>query len=245
MSYRITGDAHGVTGADSPLAGRVGAAAGSLMRAAPPLPDIGRATLPVSYERAKTALATCTAIDECKDWADKSAALASYAKQADDEALQNFALRIKARAIRRAGELLKTFQNQAGKRSVVTDTTVSQRGAAAGAGMSKRQEVTAARVANIPTKDFEAAVESERPPTVTRLALLGKTSKPAPPGFREATHAIGTVKEFAAFCQAHPPQFVAGGVYGYEIPRIRTHVAAIEGWLKVFVAALKEEAETC
>jgi hypothetical protein len=27
----------------------------------------------------------CSRIDECKDWADRAAALASYAKQADDE----------------------------------------------------------------------------------------------------------------------------------------------------------------
>jgi hypothetical protein len=226
--------------------------AGSLMRVHPSLPDIGRAPLPVSYERAKTALATCTAIDECKDWADKSAALASYAKQADDQTLHHFATRISARAIRRAGELLKTFQNEragAGRPSKLTVgphgqlPESTQRQAAASAGMSEHQELQAVRVANVPAKDFEAAVESERPATVTRLAELGKTSKPAPPGFVAATHAIGTVKEFAAFCQAHPPEFVAGGVYAYEAPKIRTHVTAIEAWLKVFVAGLKEEAE--
>ncbi len=45
------------------------------------------ARLPSSYEAAKRALAQCDAIDECKDWADKMAALASYARQAKDEDL--------------------------------------------------------------------------------------------------------------------------------------------------------------
>ena len=66
-----------------------------------------RARLPVAYQTAKTLLAQCSKIDECKDWADKSEALASYARQAKDDSLRKHADRIQARAIRRAGELLK------------------------------------------------------------------------------------------------------------------------------------------
>jgi hypothetical protein len=216
--------------------------------ARPSLPDIASATLPQSYERAKTALATCNHIDECKDWADKAAALASYAKQSDDPTLHNFATRIQARAVRRCGELLKTFQqNKGGDRKSPNQRAgdhplISQREAAAGAGLSVHQEKQAVRVANVPAKDFTSAIESEHPATVTRLAELGKTSKPAPPGFIPATHAIGTVKEFAAFCQAHAPEYVAGGIYGYEVPKVRAHVAVIEAWLVTFVGHLNEEA---
>jgi len=59
------------------------------------LPSIRNAELPVVYERAKEALARCSEIDECQDWADKAAALASYAKQAGDDELYHLALRIK------------------------------------------------------------------------------------------------------------------------------------------------------
>ena len=45
------------------------------------------ARFPATYESAKAALANCVRLDECKDWADKAAALASYAKQANDEEL--------------------------------------------------------------------------------------------------------------------------------------------------------------
>jgi hypothetical protein len=35
-------------------------------------------------QRAKAALAVCARIDECKDWADKAEAMASYARQSGD-----------------------------------------------------------------------------------------------------------------------------------------------------------------
>ena len=109
-----------------------------------------QARLPEAYEAAKLALANCASIDECQDWADKAEALASYAKQADDDTLRRQADRIQARAIRRCGELLKQFDAQ-GKRTDIlsdgSDTKLSQRQAAEDAGLSKRQQVTAVRVA--------------------------------------------------------------------------------------------------
>lgn len=87
-------------------------ATGSVLKMPANLPSIANATLPVVYQKAKEALATCDRIDECKDWADKTAALASYAKQSEDEALFKMAMRIRGRALRRCGELLREFQNQ-------------------------------------------------------------------------------------------------------------------------------------
>jgi hypothetical protein len=49
-------------------------------------------------------------VDECQDWADKVAALASYARQAEDEALRKMATRIRAQAILRCGELLREIE---------------------------------------------------------------------------------------------------------------------------------------
>lgn len=45
---------------------------------------------------------------------------ASYAKQADDDSLRRLADRIQARAVRRAGELLKTFDGRGGDKSKTT-----------------------------------------------------------------------------------------------------------------------------
>lgn len=44
------------------------------------------------------------------------------------------------------------------------------------AGMSRHRVVQALRVASIPDADFEAAVESDNPPTMTALAEIGTRS---------------------------------------------------------------------
>jgi hypothetical protein len=125
--------------------------------------NVEHAQLPQAYELAKTALANCVTVDECKDWADKAAALASYAKQANDETLMRQSARIRDRAIRRMGEVLKQFDARpanAEKQSDGSDTLISQREAAEEAGISKRQQVTAVRIANIPEDQFEIARRS-------------------------------------------------------------------------------------
>ena len=74
------------------------------------LPSVARAKLPKTYEQAREAIQACSRIDECKDWADKAQAMASYAKQAGDKTLEHAAQRIQARAIQRCGELLRAMK---------------------------------------------------------------------------------------------------------------------------------------
>src|SRR5262249_44021456 len=130
----------------------------------PPHIRVSDARLPATYEQAKAALAQCSQIDECQEWANKAEALASYARQAEDDTLRKLADRIQARAVRRCGELLKQFdgrqgQNLPGAKSdaAVTLNALTQREAAEAAGLSKRQQVTAVRVANVPVEQFEKA----------------------------------------------------------------------------------------
>ncbi len=141
------------------------------------LPTLADGRFPEAYVTAKNSLAECSKIDECKDWADKAEALASYAKQSSDDGLRKMATRIQARAIRRCGELLREFDAK-GKRTDLelsggAPTKLSQREAAEGAGLSKDQQVAAVRVANVNGEVFEAAVEGENPPSVTALAEQG------------------------------------------------------------------------
>jgi hypothetical protein len=128
-------------------------------------------------------LAKCQDNDECKDWADKAAALASYAKQSEDETLMRLATRIKARAVRRAGELLRQIEpakNQHDASARVGSGPSSRSEAASEAGMSDRQQKTALRVASVPAEDFERQVESPVPPTLTQLAQQGVKPRPLP-----------------------------------------------------------------
>jgi predicted transcriptional regulator len=242
-----------------------------------PLPAhirVSDARLPATYEQAKTALAQCSRIDECQEWADKAEALASYARQADDDGLRKLADRIQARAVRRCGELLKQLDGRQGQNLPAAKSggaptfSLSRRDAAKQAGLSKDQQVTAVRVANVPAEQFEQAIDSDKPPTVTALAEIGKQSRPAPAaapspfsehapppaaalsavatapavtapaGFKQATHLIGVVGDFAAFCQQSDPAVVASGLMKSEIQKVRDFVSVIDSWLDRFVVSL-------
>jgi hypothetical protein len=129
-------------------------------------------TLPTIYSTAKSALAQCAKIDECREWADKAAALAVYAKQIEDSELERNCRRIKARAADRCGELLKQADAR-GDHMKKGGAPLSQKKMAAEAGMSSDQVKQAVRVNNVPRDKFERLVESSEPPTVTALAKLG------------------------------------------------------------------------
>lgn len=210
------------------------------------LPNIAAAALPAAYEAACNAMATCSNIDECKDWADKAAALASYAKQADDETLHDFATRIRARAVKRCGQLLEDFQAHPGpgrpKGNGTGTDTISQRQAAVDAGLSKRQEVTARAVANVPDDEFEAAVERDHPATVTELAERGTKSRPVEPvpeGFAATTRLLGYLKTISEFCEANDPDIIANAMYPHEFVSACDAVARIAAWTNALTVAIQ------
>ncbi len=136
---------------------------------------VEKAKLPAVYKSARAALEKCERIDECEDWKDKAAAMASYAKQAKDDSMLTMASRIKARAVKRCGELFKQIAPAKNHHDARTrgGATPSRIKAAKAAGLSRDEMKQAIRVANIPDDEFEAMVESDRPPTVTELASRG------------------------------------------------------------------------
>lgn len=215
------------------------------------LPNITDARLPVVYERATQALAECTRIDECQEWANKAEALASYARQSHDDTLRKMADRIQARAIRRCGDLLKQIEpGKTGPKPELQDVTVLQLNrteAATHAGLSERQRKAALRVANIPQVEFEEAVESENPPTITRLAEQGKVTKPQPLHdlegidpklYPRATELQGNLRRLAEFCSQHDPVAIAGAFKSHEKPSLKQFISTIDSWLDRFVVDL-------
>jgi len=169
---------------------------------------IQTARLPETYENARVALAECQQVDECKDWADKAAALASYARQSEDDQLERMAQRIRARAIRRAGELAKQLMqpvgrppdNVEGDLNIMSRQQVKER-----SGFSDHQLTQATRIANVPEREFEDQVEGSKPPTLSQLASQGvKPRQPVdlggrdPKAFNRALHFTATVTDYAA-----------------------------------------------
>ena len=139
--------------------------------------SVPHAELPELYEAAKAALAACDRVDEIDDWADRAAALASYARQADDRELLNHATRIRDRAVRRLGQLLRKLDGRGRRKSGTPPTFASRGEAAESAGISRHKALTASRVASIPQDQFDALVESAQPPGASRLAEIGKTPR--------------------------------------------------------------------
>jgi hypothetical protein len=142
------------------------------------------AQLPEMYNRAKEALAICERVDELDDCADKMAALAAYARQADDLELEDYARRIRARAVRRLGELLREYDGR-GRRKTETPLKISipsRAEAAEAAGISPHKVNVAARIASIPREQFEEAVEVSPAPGTISLSKFaeGNRSRSAP-----------------------------------------------------------------
>jgi len=217
----------------------------------PTAEEIAQARLPARYEAARTAIAECVDLGELKALSDRQAALASYARLAQDTTLHNLALRIQQRAQRRLGELLKqipradeaTRFGQAGDHPPVTRTQ-----AAADAGLSAHQRKTALRIANVPEASFEAAVESDRPPTVTEMAGRGTIAKPlspAPEIIPAAPAVVQTViaalGRMASVCAVYDPASVALACRDPEIAR--GYIETIDAWLDRFVTRLPASAD--
>lgn len=200
----------------------------------PALSDVSHAKLPTTYKAARAALSECSRIDECQQWADKAEALASYARQAKDETLRRLADRIQARASRRCGELLKQIPASPGGQPTHDGGGISRTKAAAEAGLSERQKVTALRVASIPEKVFECAVESDNPPTVTQLAAMGTQARSVPAG-----PDLSALRKFARYCGSTDPITTASLIPSQqERGELRALVGEIDSWLDQFVTTL-------
>lgn len=204
------------------------------------LPSVARAKFPVSYERAKEALSTCERLDECKEWADKAEAIASYAKQASDESLMHIARRIKARAIQRCGELVGEISPAKGGRphhasSTSRSTPTSRADAARAAGLSKDQMIQALRVASLPSEEFEAAVEATPPATVSELASRGKKALTSPDRTRDQKKSRSAQIALRAFVDATrriPAAVVVRGTLPHRRAKLAGHVDVATMWLQ-------------
>ncbi len=153
--------------------------------------------LPMTYVEAKASLTKCERVDECKQWADKAKALASYAKQMKDQSLENMAQRIRDRAVRRGGELLLQVKaSQEHSRLKGRQSPSSRKAAAKAAGLSIDQAKQMTRTAKVPAEVFENMVEAPKPATVEQLADIGtkKSERVRPEPYRNEwldwTHAV-------------------------------------------------------
>src|SRR5262245_24376246 len=203
--------------------------------------------LPQTYVAACSALDQCVRIDECADWADKALALQAYGLQSKDESLYNMALRIRARAIRRAGELLQEIEPRQGARTDLVEGGPRSRAAAAeDAGLSREQRVIALRVASVPKADFERRVESDDPPTIPQLAKSGTKPRPIihrecndPEIFSLSTKGQAAIGLLARTIEKVDPSKVAQGASKIERAQLLLQSKHIASWLNRLIRAIR------
>jgi hypothetical protein len=118
----------------------------------------GRSPLvPVEYEQALKALASCRQIDDAKYWSDKASALAAWAKIYHSPQVMREAKLLKLHAYRHMAELAHAIRDAAGKGRI--RTILEEKGLS----------VTDARqidgVGRASKEAFQKAIESPRPPS--------------------------------------------------------------------------------
>lgn len=158
--------------------------------------NVPTAPLPINYEAAKRAIAECARVDECEDWADKAAAIASYARQREDKSLLWAAQRIRCRAEERLGELLLEIplsRSGRGQRSAS-----SRYGFAEANGVTSSAAARACRIARLPKQVRDQAIEASPPCTIYQLASLGRPSLRPPPSLSKQLAKID--KDQIEFC---------------------------------------------
>lgn len=214
------------------------------------MPSITRAKLPPSYEAAKMALVKCEKLDECKTWADKMKALASYAKQSKDRTLEIAAEKIRARAIQRAGSIIDSLPKAkppGKKKKAGTGPYLSPRHQAVeDAGMSPREAKTAVRVARVPEEEFAEAVENDDPATVEELAEMGTKKRPKhldgvdPKDYEAATRAMARVRDLADIADEMEPDVIKRGAKSFEHEKLKPRLRKIVEWATRLLGELED-----
>lgn len=204
----------------------------------------GSSPLPVSYVEAKSAIAECLRVDECKGWADKAAAFRAYAKMKKDKSLERTAQRIQLRAYQRAGALLDEMDaKKSGRPKKVgpSRARLSERAQSAkDAGLSEKEAKTALRLAAVPANLFEAGVEQEDPATVTELAEVGTKKKPVPlvdiqgrdpKEFNDALHLQAGIARLAETVRSSPVDTFLRGCLPEDTKDVIQSATELRAWL--------------
>lgn len=201
--------------------------------------------LPINYQAAKRALIECEHVDECRDWANRAEAMATYAHLARDEQMELIARRVRLRAIARAGELLLSIPNNYRGLHLTSNqgskpNPQSRAGVGRAAGMRPQDVTQALAIARVPLDVRELLIESTDPPPPSRLATHPGRIRPRPvrldrftpgPAYREMFIHAGGLCAFVSFLKRHPPADYLRELAPDETERARRYLDRIETWL--------------
>jgi len=151
------------------------------------------------YQQAKTILAEYKTVDEVKDFRDKALAIEAYAKQANDMELEWDAARARVRAERKCGELLAQTEKAKGNQHVnsARSNNTTEQKTLSEMGITKDQSSNWQKLAAVPEKEFEEAVNSPAAKPSTSHIIKPKESEPKRMD-KDALYIWGVFREFRA-----------------------------------------------
>jgi hypothetical protein len=171
-----------------------------------PQSKIDQAQFPQLYLGARKALQECARIDEVKTMQDKTQALATYAKQAQNKELQVLARRISLRAERRMGQILHSMPKTRGGRG---SKGTGRKRDAERAGLNVKQYARALKIAAIDAKVFEGLVESPTPPSRQQLGEQLASGIQRNTQWANRVAMTAALRGLVVFCESHHPAQIA------------------------------------
>lgn len=120
------------------------------------------AKLAPNYEAMRNAIAVCERVDEIANLANQAVAAQAYFSQSQDIENEMHASRIRVRAERKLGELLRKMAETGQREKRGGDRAKSRGATLVELGIPKDRASRAMQLADVPEEDFEAALEQPR-----------------------------------------------------------------------------------
>lgn len=201
---------------------------------------VAHAQVPIKYTAAIKALAACRSIDEVKYFADKSDALAVWAKIYQNDQVAVEAKRLKLHAFRRMGILATEIQPGRGDNGSKSGGPPGPAGLLRQAGLPGHDAQSATSLSRLSDKKFRAEVESERPhaPSFFRDAFYGSSDSWV---VLAGKNGRGSMQSFRAFCRKENPKTIAKSLSPSEAKKAKEMATEIIEWMDTFDQYLPKE----
>ena len=190
------------------------------------------ANVPIKYTTAVKALAACRNIDEAKYYADKSDALAAWAKifKHDEAAVE--AKRLKLHAYRRMGVIASELQPQHSYGGTTHGSSPGPGALLRQAGLKKHEASAANALARVNTRKFRKEVALERPHAPS---FFINTLSTASDGWLKISSSNGQsggqMASFRCFCRRYDPKEIAKTLTASESAKAKEMATEIIEWL--------------
>ncbi len=194
----------------------------------------------IKYDAMCQAIAECEKVDEVKTMRDQAQALEAYAKQARNLDAEHRAARVRIRAERRCGQLLKEVQRSKGG---VQKKNSGQRGPSLlskqkkAAGISDRQAKTFQKVAEVPDDKFEEVLA--RPHAKPTTSAVIATNTPKIPTVQVHPDALSLWGKMTDFDREDILNFDVNNLYKVSTAPMRRDIRRLAPIIKKFYAKIE------